>query len=133
MIRHKGILILNLAILLAGCTAYAPQPSESTAIVSLINQAAQYRSSGDFAAASTSLERALRIEPRNPQLWYQLAQVRIDQQQYRQAENLAQKSNTLSQNNPRLRRLNWLLISRARSLSGDQQGAENALRKASID
>ena len=45
-------------------------------------------------AAAASIERALRIEPRNPRLWQELARVRLKQGQYAQAENVAARSNS---------------------------------------
>ena len=72
----------------------------------------------------------MRIEPRNPLLWQRLAAVRIDQQQYLQAENLAKKSNALAQGDHNLRRENWLLIARARSLNGDDEGSREARERA---
>jgi predicted Zn-dependent protease len=81
-------------------------------------------------AAGASLERALRIEPRNPVLWQELARVRLDQGQYRQAENLAAKSNALAGDDKRLRPENWRIIGQARGLLGDVQGAQAAFERA---
>ncbi|MEJ2154345.1 MAG: tetratricopeptide repeat protein [Desulfobacteraceae bacterium] len=50
--------------------------------------------------ARANLERAVRIEPRNPLLWQELARVQLEQGQYRQAENMAAKSNTLAGGRP---------------------------------
>ena len=41
-----------------------------------------------------ALERALRIEPRNPSLWHELAGVRLLEGHYEQADSLAQRSNS---------------------------------------
>src|SRR6185437_17099055 len=72
----------------------AEQPKESAAIAGLVDSARADAAAGRLPNAVASLERALRIEPRNPRLWQQLAQVRLQQGDYAQAESLAQRSNT---------------------------------------
>ena len=76
------------------------------------------------------LERALRIEPRNPVLWHELARIRLEQGQYRQAENMAAKSNMLTGTNRYLKAKNWRIIGEARNRLGDLQGAREAFEKA---
>jgi len=125
--------ILLPLLVFSGCTVYSPAPTRNSAVADLINQAEADAENGDFARSGTALERALRIEPRNPVLWQMLARVRIDQQQYVQAENLAKKSNALGNGNRSLRRGNWQLISTARQLSGDEAGAREALRRADLE
>jgi cytochrome c-type biogenesis protein CcmH/NrfG len=78
---------------------------------------------GRLSQAAASLERALRIEPRNPRVWQELARVRLAQGDYMQVEGLAARSNTWAQDDPALRAENWRLIARAREARGDQQGA----------
>ncbi len=107
-----------------------PEPSHNSAVLALLDQARQQSSAGQQAAAGASLERALRIEPRNPVLWQELARLRLSQGQYRQAENLAAKSNTLAGNNKSLRAANWRLIGRARSKRGNLKGAKAAYQRA---
>jgi tetratricopeptide (TPR) repeat protein len=80
--------------------------------------------------AGASLERALRIEPQNPELWQELARVRLQQGQYREAENLAAKANILSGADMNLRAENWQIIGQARTRLGDHQGAQAAIEKA---
>jgi tetratricopeptide (TPR) repeat protein len=72
----------------------------------------------------------LRIEPRNPLLWHELARLRLEQGQYRQAENMAAKSNMLAGANRYLQAENWRIIGEARSRRGDLQGAREAFEKA---
>ena len=43
--------------------------TSSPAVVALLRQAENQANSGDLGAAAASLERAIRIEPRNPLLW----------------------------------------------------------------
>ena len=76
--------------------------------------------------AGGSLERALRIEPRNPWVWQGLAALHVVTQQADQAESEAKKSNSLGKRNPYLEVENWRLIAEARRLKGDNAGAVEA-------
>jgi tetratricopeptide (TPR) repeat protein len=104
-----------------------PQPA---AVVALLDTAERQANDGDLEAAAASLERAIRIDPRNPTLWYHLATVRLSQGDAQSAEQLAVKSNSLSTgNNVQLAR-NWNLIARARRSQDDTAGAAEAEAKA---
>jgi len=105
-------------------------PTSSPAVVALLGQAESQANSGDLEAAAASLERAIRIEPRNPLLWYHLATVRLAQQEAAQAEQLAAKSNSLAAGNRLQQSRNWRLIARARQVLGDKAGALAAERHA---
>ncbi len=105
-------------------------PSANMAVVALLQKSQSQSSAGQWDAASASLERALRIEPRNPVLWQRLARLRLDQGDYPQAENLAAKSNSLAGTDKRLRAENWRIIGQSRSKRGDQAGARAAFERA---
>jgi hypothetical protein len=100
------------------------------AVVALQGEAQASFQSGDYDNAAASLERAIRIQPRNPQLWHDLAEVRLKQEQPGLAEDLAKKSNLHAKGNIELIRANWTLIAEARRLKGDAEGAADALEKA---
>jgi Tfp pilus assembly protein PilF len=104
--------------------------SSSKAVVALLNDATVKRRQGDLKTSTALLERALRIEPKNPNVWYQLADVRFRQQNYKLAESLAMKSNALSLGDPALQIRNWRLISIARLKRGDAEGSRQAKQKA---
>jgi Tfp pilus assembly protein PilF len=70
---------------------------------------------GRLSNAAASLERALRIEPRNPRLWQELARVRLKQGQYAQAESLALRSNSWAGTDQSLREENSRIIAEARA------------------
>ena len=70
---------------------------------------------GRLPNAAATLERALRIEPRNPRLWHELAKVRLRQSDYSQAESLAARSNTYAGSDSELRAANQKVISDARA------------------
>jgi tetratricopeptide (TPR) repeat protein len=115
-----------------GETAAPPQPpvSNNRAVVALLDRARQEASSGRRESAGASLERALRIEPRNAWLWHELARLRLTQGQYAQAVSLAQKSNSLAVRERTLQALNWHLIADARIAQGDPAGAAQARKLA---
>ena len=135
---------LALLALLAGCAA-VPQPAiepagapapasaarvENIAVASLLESARTHTEAGRLANAAASLERAIRIEPRNPRLWHELARVRLKQGDYAQAESVAARSNSWAGGDNALRAENWRLIARAREARGDAAGARAALDAA---
>lgn len=68
----------------------------SAAGESLLVQGRAQRRAGDLAQASMTLERAIRIEPGHAALWLELAQVRLDEGNFSQAEQLARKAASLA-------------------------------------
>lgn len=131
------ILLLFLVALAAGCAAVAPEqptpqqpPAENAAVASLMQSAHADADAGRLASAEANLERALRIDPRNPRLWQQLAGVRLQQGDYPQAESLAARSNSWAGQDNVLRAENWRLIAEARRARGDAAGAREALENA---
>ena len=106
--------------------------SQPPAVVALLDTAEQQANEGDLEAAAASLERAIRIDPRNPSLWYHLATLRLSQGDADSAEQLAVKSNSLSIGNSIQQARNWSLIARARRSQGDIAGAQEAERKAQL-
>ena len=104
--------------------------SQIPAVVALLDRAQRETDAGHGDVAGASLERALHIQPRNPWVWQQLAQVRLDQGRYDSAISLARKSNSFSGANHRLQAVNWQLIGKARVAKGDSAGAEEAFKKA---
>ncbi len=100
------------------------------AVVALLDSADKYVRSNQLDKAGAALERALRIEPRNAGIWHDLAQIRLHQGQYQQAESLASKSNNLASSNRALQGRNWKLIAVARKATGNTAGAEEAEARA---
>lgn len=109
----------------------APAPrAENVAIAGLMDTARADAAAGRLANAAATLERALRIEPRNPRLWQELARVRLKQGQYAQAESVAARSNSWAGSDNALRAENWRLIAETRTARGDAEGARAALDTA---
>ena len=88
--------------------------SSSRTVVVLLDQATKQIQSGSPERAAATLERALRIEPRNARLWHRLALLRYQQGKYTLAESLAAKSSTLAQGDWNLKKLNADLIDQVR-------------------
>ena len=139
--------LLLILVLLGGCAtppappetrpeqpppvAPAPPPAkENIAVAGRMDTARADAASGNLAGAAASIERALRIEPRNARLWHELARVRLKQGQYAQAENVAARSNSWTGDDRALRAENWRLIAESRRARGDTDGAKAALDAA---
>lgn len=137
MSKQRSIILFFIAAAsVAGCAGFPPtapeaQPvSDNTAVVALMDTARTDIANGKLDAAVAPLERALRIEPRNPMLWQELARLRLQQGQYQQAEGMATRSNSWAGDNKTLRAENWRIIGEARLKRGDHQGAQAAFDKA---
>ncbi len=123
--NHAKIIVLT--IFLTAC-ASSPQPvtpmmdisSEQDtrrATSSLLAKVEIQEGAQNWERAAALLERALRIEPRDAQLWHRLAQIRLQQGQYHLAASLAQKSNALAGDNVQLKEKNTRLVKQARALA----------------
>lgn len=106
------------------------EPAASPAVVALLDQARNQARVGEGEQAAASLERALRIEPRNPWLWHRLAVLRLQQRYWDQAVDLANRSNSLAAGNPRLLGGNWQVIAEALAARGDASGAAQARERS---
>lgn len=100
--------------------------SSTPAVVALLDDAEQNSAAGRRGAAAASLERALRIEPKNPVLWHKLSQVRFEEKNWQQALALAKKSNVLAPGDKSLQASNWRIIALCSEQLGDKSGAEKA-------
>ncbi|GAC1498986.1 MAG: hypothetical protein NVS1B6_04980 [Steroidobacteraceae bacterium] len=78
---------------------HAPPPRQnhlSPATRSLVTQARALMSHGDLDAASSTLDRALRIEPNNPLLWIERGRLRLAEGDAHQAEGCGRKALALA-------------------------------------
>ena len=62
------------------------------AIRELVESGRASRASGDYSQALASIERAIRIEPRNPYLWLELGETHLSQGNAQQAAATARKA-----------------------------------------
>lgn len=111
------------------------EPMEITApltpaVNALVLAANQNSKAGDLDSAAASIERAIRIEPRNATLFYKLALLRLKQSKPNLAEDLAKKSALLASTDNTLKKNCWLLIAHAREVQQNFAGAKEAREKA---
>ena len=102
-------------------------------VLALLTTAQQQQGGGDLNGASSSLERAQRIAPREPQVLYRLAEVRLAQGDAAQAEQFARRGLSYASGRPALKASLWDLIAQARERQGDPAGAAQARERARIN
>lgn len=104
--------------------------AQKPAAVALLNTAKYQSDSGKMRAAQSSLERALRISPKDPEVYYSLAQVHSRLGEFVQAEQVALKGvEVAAGQSAKLKRL-WKLVANIRTEAGDRSGANQALQKS---
>jgi len=101
-------------------------------VLALLTSAQQMERNGNLSGASASLERAQRIAPREPQVLYRLAEVRLAQGDPGQAEQLARRGLSYAGGRPALQASLWELIAQARERQGDAAGAAQARQRAKV-
>jgi Flp pilus assembly protein TadD len=102
----------------------------SPASTALVSQAQAQRKRGDLPGATVSLERALRIEPRNPLLWVEMGRLRMDQRNYPQAEAMGRKALSMAIGDSRTQSQAWQLVADALRARGRNMEAQEALEKS---
>jgi uncharacterized protein HemY len=109
----------------------APRPPEpppreirlSSATRSLVTQAQTQAAHGDLPAASSTLDRALRIEPNNPLLWIELGRLRLEESDAHQAEVCSRKALALASGDRGTQRQAGRLLTDALRAQGRNQEA----------
>ncbi len=93
----------------------------SPAVEALLVRAYADAKLGRTDAAMIKLERGLRIEPQNPKLWNQLAELHYKKGNYQQAITMAKKAINLSSNDQEMTDKNWQFLSKVAEKSGNSQ------------
>jgi Flp pilus assembly protein TadD len=107
------------------------EPSkQNAAVVALLDSAQQHKLDGDLRSAQTSLQRAQRIAPRDPEVYFALANTHRDLQNYALAEQVALKGVSIVQGQPAQLQHFWILIADIRLEAGNFSGAEKAKEMA---
>lgn len=101
-------------------------------VLALLTTAQQQQGGGDLNGAASSLERAQRIAPREPQVLFRLAQVRLAQGDAVQAEQLSRRGLSYANGRPALQASLWELIAQARERQGNAAGAAQARERAKV-
>lgn len=110
-------------------TKPAPTPS-NPAVLALLSDAEKYQQQGNMPAAQSRLQRAQRITPRDPKVYYQLAQTHYELEDYRLAEQVALKGVSYTKENYAAQKRFWLLVVDIREKLGDATGAKAAREQA---
>jgi tetratricopeptide (TPR) repeat protein len=108
----------------------------SSATQALVNQSRSQTAAGNYAAAASSIERALRIDPDNPLLWIELGKVRQAEGNYVQADAMARKALVSAGGDPKAQFAAWKLIAqslRSRGRNGEAREAEQRAAQASTN
>jgi tetratricopeptide (TPR) repeat protein len=105
-------------------------PLQNPAVKELLADAGSAEETGDLDQAAVLLERALRIQPRDPEILQHMAEVQLQKKDYQQALSFASRS---YDSGPRVGEIcsrNWRTISVARGHLGDSNGAAQAEQRA---
>jgi Tfp pilus assembly protein PilF len=111
----------------AGVQVYSLQ---NPAVKQLTAQANDAEKAGDLDQAGAYLERALRIEPRDPQLLQHMAEIKLQREDWQQALNFAVRSYDIGPRVGEICSRNWRTISVAREHLEDPGGASDAKDRA---
>lgn len=112
---------------------YAPPPRQfrlSAATSALVAQAHRQAGSGDYGAASATLERAQRIEPDNPLVWIELGRLNLTANNPAQADAMGRKALALATGDPAAQSAAWRLIAESLRTRGRNAEAADAERRA---
>ncbi|GLQ33165.1 tetratricopeptide repeat protein [Litoribrevibacter albus] len=99
-------------------------------VVKLLASAESYALKKKYGQAQSVLERAQRIDPKEPKVYYELAVIHLKKNQPRQAEQLCKKGLSLSHGNPILQKELWVVMAKALDAQGKSQKAQRALQRA---
>jgi tetratricopeptide (TPR) repeat protein len=103
-----------------------PEPSPALVVTRLQQEALQLQSEGRWSEAELKLERALRIDAEKVDIYHQLATVRMGQDRFTEAEQIALKGLSMTDQTPKYKSALWEVISFCRSALGDIKGAKEA-------
>lgn len=110
----------------AAATPFRSKP----AVIALMGSARAAERDGDLQKAQTDLQRAQRIAPRDPNIYFELADTHYKMQEYALAEQVALKGVAVAGQDRDLLRKFWLLISEIRYANGNDAGGQQAARQA---
>ncbi len=100
----------------------------SSAVKALLLRAKVDIIAARYADGASRLERAIRIEPRNAEVWHQLARINYKQGKHTSSITMAQKSNRYTAVNSALEKENWSLIKQASKAVGDIKTLKKAIQ-----
>ena len=151
-VSRKALYLVLLSLIWAGCASTPPSqddPSELstasqapgqtdssstepeeplTAESSLLMNADDSTKLEDYSKAIVLLERAIRLSPRDPNLWIRLSDGYLKKREFELAEQYARKAIVLSRQNKETQRRAWLQLANVFEKTGNTKEAEQ-LRK----
>ena len=107
-------------------------PLQNPAVKELLADAGEAERTGDYGQAASYLERALRIQPRDPEILQSMAEVQLQMKDYEQALNFASRSYDIGPRVGEICSRNWRTISVSREYLGDHSGSAEAEKKATV-
>lgn len=102
------------------------RPLQNPGQRNLLQQARAAEQAGEIQQAEALLLQALKIQPRDPEILQQLAEIKLQQQQYEQANAFAQRSYVVGPQVGEICSRNWLTIAAVRRYYRDDKGAYEA-------
>jgi Tfp pilus assembly protein PilF len=99
-------------------------------VVQLTDEARRAEHAGDLDQAAVLIERALRIQPRDPELLQHMAEIQLQKEEYEQALNFAVRSYDIGPRVGEICARNWRTISVAKEHLVDASGALEAEQRA---
>lgn len=108
----------------AGVQVY---PLKNPAVAQLMDDATRAEAAGDLDQSAVLLERALRIQPRDPELLQHMAELQLQRADYQQALSFAVRSYDTGPRVGEICARNWRTIGVARERLGDESGAREAV------
>lgn len=92
--------------------------------LALLRQSERSADDGDLDSAIAYVERAIRLNSRDPALWLRLARLQLAADRPAAAEQLAHKALALTASDDTRQREAWLLVADALEAQGDDEAAE---------
>ena len=86
-----------------GALAAESTANRPAAVRGLLKEAETARQAADFTRARSALERGVKLAPRDPELWYRLAEVAFAERDWEQARTLAERASSLARLEPALK------------------------------
>jgi len=105
-------------------------PLQNPAVQQLTDEARRAEYAGDYDQAALLLERAMRIQSRDPELMQHMAEIQIQKRDWEQALGFATRSFDIGPRVGEICARNWRTIGVAREHLDDPKGAREAEQRA---
>ena len=106
------------------------KPLQSPGVQDLLADAEVAEQAGEYRVATVLVERAMRMQPEDPEILQRMAELKLAAEDFEQALNYAARSYDLGPRIGELCSRNWHTIAVARTQLDDQPGAATARQRA---